>query len=442
MNQSLGRQFTFGGLLRFAMPNMIMMVFMSLYTIVDGIFISRVVGTTALSAINMSYPISCVEMALGIMLATGSSAVIARRLGEGKAQLARENFTQIVVIAAGLGVTFMILVNLFMQPLLLLLGTSEQQYPYCETYMRILMYFAPAMFLQIAFQTLFITAGKPHLGLFTTVLAGLTNMVLDYVFIVLFHQGIAGAALATGIGSCIPAVVGVVYFIVNKKGSLWFVPFHWDGRMLGKSCTNGSSEMVTNIATAVTTFLFNYMFMRFYQEDGVASISIVLYFQFVYAAVYFGFSMGIAPIISYKYGSADHKQLRLIVRKSLAFVLLCSVAAYVISLITITPALGIFTKAGSNVYEITRQGFPIFALSFLFMGVSTWASSLFTALSNGLVSAIISFARTFLFLVGAILILPEIMGAPGVWWAVPVAELLGIVVAVFFTVTKRKKYHY
>ena len=440
MKNSLDKQFTFASLIRFAIPNIIMMVFLSLYTIVDGIFISRFVGTTALSAINMSYPLNCLEMALGIMLATGSSAIIARRMGEGKEQLAKENFTLVVTISLAVGIVFCVLSIAFMTPILHVLGVSEGQFDYCLTYTRILMMFAPIYFLYTAFQTLFITAGKPHLGLATTIIAGLTNMGLDYFFIVTCDMGIAGAALATGIGYCIPAFTGLLYFSVNKKGTLRFVPFHWDGPMVKNTCLNGSSEMVTNLATAVTTFLFNYIFMKYYLEDGVASITIVLYFQFVYTAIYFGFSMGVAPVISFKYGRGDKKQLRSVIRNSLTFIMVCSVAAYVISLFTIGPALGIFTDTGSNVYNITEAGFPIFAISFLFNGIGILASAVFTALSNGMASAIISFARTFLFLAGSIILLPIIFGAAGIWWAVPVAELAGLIVSVVLAVKNKERY--
>lgn len=441
-NNALAVKFHFSSLVKFAFPNIIMMIFLSLYTIVDGIFISRYVGTLALSAVNMAFPVNCLEMAAGIMLATGGSAIIARRQGEGEEKKAREDFSFLVAVLAMSGVVFAIAGNLFIDEILHLLGTSEAQYELCRTYTLILISFGPAFFLQTGFQTLFVTAGRPGLGLFVTVLGGVTNMVLDYVFVAICGLGVSGAALATAAGYLIPAVTGLIYFACDRKGALYFVRLKMDMRMLGKACFNGSSEMVTNIANAVTTFLFNMLFLRFYGEDGVAAITIVMYFQFVFTAVYFGFSTGVSPIISFKYGADDREQLGKIFRYCMIFISVCSVASWLLSLAVIRPALGIFTEQGSRVYELALEGFGIYALSFLLMGVSIFASSMFTAFSDGVVSAIISFARTFVFLVGMLLILPAALGGKGIWLAVPAAELLGILVAVWYLVRKRKLYHY
>ena len=442
MNNALARQFDTRSLLRFALPNIIMMVFLSLYTIVDGMFISRFVGTLALSAINMSYPLTSLELAIGIMLGTGGSAIIARELGEGKTSQAREHFTCIVVVSIGVGIVFQILGVRYLDPLLRLLGTSEAQMPHCWIYTKILLLFAPAYFLQSVFQILFVTAGKPQLGLTVTVAGGLANIVLDPLFMGPFGMGVEGAAIATVISYCIPAVFGLVFFFRNRKGSLYFVPFRLDGRMLLRACGNGSSEMVTNIAIAVTTLLFNLIFMEFWQEDGVAAITIVMYLQFVFSAVYLGFSMGVAPVISYKFGAEDHSQLREVVRICLRFVAVSSVAIYGLSLLLIRPSLILFTDAGNHVYELVLEGFPIFAVSFLVMGISIFASALFTAFSNGVVSAVISFARTFVFLVGMILLLPWVLGEIGIWLAVPMAEGLGLAVSILFLLWGRKRYHY
>lgn len=442
MGNALARQFRTGSLLRFALPNIVMMVFMSLYTIVDGMFISRFVGTLALSAINMSYPLNSLELAVGIMLASGGSAIIARKLGEGREEAARQDFSCIVTVSLLIGILFLILGNLFLDPILGLLGTSEAQFPYCRSYTRILLLFAPAFFLQTAFQTLFVTAGKPGLGLGLTVIGGLANIVLDWLFMGPMEMGVAGAAAATVIGYCIPAAAGVVFFFWNQKGTLYFTPFRPRGRMLLQTCGNGSSEMVTNIANAVTTLLFNLIFLEFWGEDGVASITIVMYFQFVFTAVFFGFSMGVAPVVSYKYGAQDTDQLKSIFRSCLGFTIFSSLGAYALSRLVIGPCLTFFTDADSAVYAITMEGFPLYAISFLFMGIGIFASSMFTALSDGTVSAIISFARTFVFLVGMLLLLPRLWGETGIWLAVPMAELLGLAVSAGFLLWGRKKYHY
>ena len=287
-----------------------MMMLLSMYTIVDGMFISRFAGTTALSAINMSYPLNCLQMATGIMLGTGGSAIIARRQERGRTDEARRNFTMLIAVALGIGLIFAVFGNLFLNPILRLLGTSELQWADCRIYTRIQLVFAPMLFLQTAFQTLFVTAGKPGLGLLTSVGGGITNVVLDWLFMGPMNMGVAGAAIATCLGYCVPSIVGLVYFTKNRTGSLYFVPFKFDGATLAAACGNGSSEMVSNIANAITTFVFNTLFMRYRGEDGVAAITIAMYFQFVFTAVYFGFSMGVAPVISYKFGEKNIPQLR------------------------------------------------------------------------------------------------------------------------------------
>ena len=439
---ALERQFTAASLLRFALPNIVMMVFLSLYTIVDGMFISRYVGTLALSAVNMSYPLTSLQLAMGIMLGTGGSAVIARELGEGKRDQARQDFTFVVAAAAAVGIVCALAGNAVLPWLLELLGTSSSQMPYCLPYTRILLWFAPGMFLQTVFQVLFVTAGRPGLGLASTAVGGVVNLVLDALFMGPMGWGITGAAVATGIGYCVPAVTGLVYFSLEKQGPLRFTRLAARWRMLAGACGNGSSEMVSNIAVAVTTFLFNVLFLRYWGEDGVAAITIVMYLQFVFSAIYIGFSMGVAPVISYKYGAQDHPQLRRIVRDCLGFIAVCSAVVYGFSLVLIRPALILFTDADSPVYAITLEGFPLFAISFLLMGIGIFTSSLFTAFSNGLVSAVVSFARTFVFLVGMLLLLPRVWGEAGIWLATPIAEALGLVVCAVFLVWGRRKYHY
>ena len=441
-NNALARKFNAASLLRFALPNIAMMMLLSMYTIVDGMFISRFAGTTALSAINMSYPLNCLQMATGIMLGTGGSAIIARRQGEGRTDEARRNFTMLIAVALGIGLIFAVFGNLFLNPILRLLGTSELQWADCRIYTRIQLVFAPMLFLQTAFQTLFVTAGKPGLGLLTSVGGGITNVVLDWLFMGPMNMGVAGAAIATCLGYCVPSIVGLVYFTKNRTGSLYFVPFKFDGQTLLAACGNGSSEMVSNIANAITTFVFNMLFMRYRGEDGVAAITIAMYFQFVFTAVYFGFSMGVAPVISYKFGekiSAAEAYL-----PHLHNVRAGVLARHIFALVA-------DARAGADPVYAARQqcgtrfamhGFPIYAVSFLLMGTSIFASSLFTALSDGLVSAIISFSRTLVFLVAMLLLLPLILQEIGIWLAVPVAEALGVMVSVFFLVKGRKKYQY
>lgn len=441
-NNALAKRFTPVSILGFAVPNIIMMLFLSLYTIVDGIFISRFVGTLALSAVNMCDPLFSMEFAVAIMLGTGGSAIVALKLGKEAKKEAKEDFTAITFVSAAIGTLFMVVCIPLLDPILKFLGTSAAQMPDCTIYTRVLLWFSPMYFLQVLFQMFFVTAGKPKLGLLFTVLGGILNIVLDYLFMGPLKMGIAGAAVATGIGYCVTAVAGLIYFTVKRKGTLYFSKLKFRKKTLIRTCTNGSSEMIGNLAVAVTTFLFNIIFMKFLGEDGVAAITIVSYFEFVLSAAFSGFSMGIAPVISYKYGAQDSKQLKKIVRFCVLFVAICSVAIYIISRATLPFSLAIFTEKGGTVYDIVLSGFPLYALSFLFMGINIFASSLFTSLNNGLVSGIISLARTFVFIIGSLLILPHLIGKTGVWLAVPVAEFLGLIVSISFMLWGRKKYKY
>ncbi len=439
MTNQLARKYTMPSLFMFALPNIIMMLFLSTYFIIDGIFISRIAGTSALSAVNIVYPAVSLQMALGIMLSTGGSAVIAKKLGEGDEFAARRDFTFLVTAEIFFGLLTAVLGILFVDEIVRFLGASEALFGMCRVYAVILFVFAPFFFLQIAFQTFFVTAGKPSLGLIFIVAAGLTHMILDYVFMILCGMGIAGAAWATGIGYCIPSVAGILFFLKPGKSPLYFVKPVCDWQVLRQTCTNGVSEMVTNLANAVTTFLFNFIFMRYWGEDGVASITIVLYFQYVFTAVYFGYSIGISPIISFKYGSGDKRQLKSLLHYSLLSMAACSVLAFIVSQLSASAVLSFFTQPDSRVYSITIQVFRYYAFGFLVMGISILASAIFTALSDGVTSAVISFARTFVFLVLVILFLPKIIGEIGVFLAVPAAEILGLIVSVIFFIRERKK---
>lgn len=442
INNSLAKKFTPTSIIKFAMPNIIMMVFLSIYTIVDGMFISNMVGELALSAVNMFYPVTSVLIAIGVMFGTGGSAFVALELGKGETEKAREDFSFLTLTTLVIG----ILATAFLIPnldfLIKILNVSSLQIESFLSYAEVLLWFTPALLLQTFFQIFLVTAGKPSLGLSLTVLGGVANIVLDYVFILLLDLGVFGAGLATGIGYSVTAIPGVLYFIFDKEGTLYFVKFALRIKMLFKSCLNGSSEMISNIAMAVTTFLFNVVFMHFWAENGVAAITILSYFQFVFSAVFMGFSMGVSPIISYKYGSGDKEQIKKIFSFGLLFIVLSSVFLYISSRLSLKFLLSIFTDVGSEVYNIAYSGFAIYALQFLFMGISIFSSALFTSFNNGVVSGIISFARTFLFLVAGILILPAIFDEMGVWFAVPLAELFGLVVSVCFLVWGKKKYNY
>ncbi len=408
-------------LLRFAFPTIVMMVFMGLYTIVDTIFVARFVSTDALSAINIVCPVINLTVGLGTMIAAGGSAVVSRKMGAGLEQEAKEDFTLLVLAAAGIGAAILICGTLWLNPILLALGASERLLPFCRDYLGLLLLFLPANVIQTVYANLFVTAGKPGLGFGLSVLAGLANILLDYVFIVLGSMEIRGAALGTGLGYLIPAAAGTVFFFRNR-GALFFVKPRWKGALLTESCLNGSSEMVGQLAAALTTFLFNLTMMERLGEDGVAAVTIMIYSQFLLNTLFIGFSMGVAPVIGFHYGSGNRKQQRKILSICIRFLAAASLLIFALFISGGPLVVRMFTPDASRVYEIAAAGFPVFSASFLFCGFNIFISALFTALSNGKISAVLSFLRTFGLLCGGILLLPRLFGITGVWMAVPMAE--------------------
>lgn len=441
MSNSISKEFKFFSLLRFAFPTMIMMVFMSLYTIVDGIFISRLVGTDALSATNIVYPAISLLIAVGVMLATGGSAIIAKKMGEKKEQEAREDFSFIVLTGFIIGLIFMVVGNIFIDPIVRLLGSTDALMDYCVGYLSVCLYLAPACILQLLFQTFFVTAGKPMLGLILTISGGVANMVLDYLFMGVFHMGVEGAALATGVSQLIPALIGFIYFLFVRH-SLYLVKPKIRWSVLAESSFNGSSEMVTNLSGAIVTFLYNIMMLKLVGEAGVAAITIVLYGQFLFNALYMGFSMGVAPVISYNYGSENNRMLKRIFKICMLFITVSSVIVTVFALVMSPIIVEVFTAVGTETYTLAKTGFFLFSLNFIFAGVNIFASSMFTAFSDGKTSAIISFVRTFVLIVINILILPALIGVNGVWLSVPLAEFMSVFLSGYFFVKKKKKYNY
>lgn len=427
MSTSLNQHFTPWALLKFAFPSIIMMIFMSLYTIVDGIFISRFLGSNALSSLNIVFPVINVVIAIATMLGTGGNAIISKYLGEGRDRDARECLTQFTVIGLAISLLLLVLTQIFLTPLCRALGSTDVLLADCRAYLSVSLMFAPACMLQTLFQSYLVTAGMPALGLFLTIGAGILNAVLDYVLILVFPMGIAGAAIATGIGQSVPAVAGLFYFLLSRKG-LYFTRFRLHPKELLMACYNGSSEMVTQLSNAVITFLFNLIMLDLAGENGVAAITILLYGQFLFNAFYLGFSIGISPIVGFQYGAGNRKQLRSIYRTSFFFVLASSVALTVIAVISSTPLVSVFTR-DPKTFTLADAGFRIFAFNFLFSGFNIASSGFFTALSNGRVSAIISFLRTLVFIVLSLLTLPRFFEITGAWLAIPVAEFLTLMLA-------------
>lgn len=442
MKNRLSQEFNTHTLIRFAMPTTVMLVFMSLYQMVDGVFVANLEGENALSALNIVYPVPSAIIAVSIMLATGGSAVIARNMGEKREREAKENFTLIIVAGLVVGAAFTVFGLLFLEEIVLALGATPSLYGYCCDYLRVLLAAAlPAVF-QMLFQTFFVTAGKPALGLVTTIIGGCVNVVFDYVFIKLCGMGVTGAAIATSMGYAVPALAGLLYFSFNRRGTLCFVRPVFRKGVLLHSCANGSSEMVNNIAVSITTFIFNKLMLKYAGEAGVAAITVVLYAQFFMTSAFMGFSGGVAPVISYNYGRRNDAQLRKIFRISMGAVTAASVLVFAFSELFSSVVIGVFASPGSEVFRLAKHGFAVFGVNFLFAGLNIYASGMFTAFSDGLVSAVISFLRTLVFLVASMLILPMLLDIDGVWLAVPAAEALAFIVSVYYLVSRRKKYHY
>lgn len=437
----LDQKWTTLSLLRFAFPTIVMMIFMGLYTIVDTIFISQFINTNALSAINIVCPVINVTVGLGAMIATGGNAIVSRKMGANKGREAKGNFTLLVIMGAAIGFVISFVGIVWRDSIIHLLGASELLFPYCQDYLTTLFLFIPANILQTVFSNFFVTAGKPGLGFGLSVLAGLANIVLDYILMVPLGMGIRGAALGTGFGYLIPTVVGMVFF-AKSRGTLSFCKPKLDWRMLGACCFNGSSEMVSQLATAVTTFLFNTTMMRLLGEDGVAAITIIIYSQFLLITLYIGFSMGVAPIIGFNHGRGNAVQQKKVFRICIHFIAVVSSLVFVASKLGGPYIVQLFADSASDVYHIAVGGLTIFSYSFLCCGINIFTSAMFTALSNGKISAALSFLRTFGFLTIGILIFPQIWGIVGVWLAVPLAEGMMLLISIFSLMRYHKVYHY
>ncbi len=429
-------------LLGFSLPTIFTMLVLASYVVVDGIFVSRYVGSLALSSLNMVYPAFGAIQAIALMLAVGGSAYVAKLMGEGKAQQARASFTMLVCIQIGLGLILGLSAILGVETILDIVGCSDAQRDMSRAYIVPLMIFAPVQMVQMSFQMFFVTAGRPGLGLCLVFAAGVCNVFLDYLFIVEWNWGISGAAYATSLGACVPAISGLIYFFFNDKSVLQFTRPKLNLRQFGRICYNGSSEMVTSLSMSVSTYLFNLGFMKYYGETGVAALSIVLYLQFLFVSITLGFSDGIAPIVSYQYGKGDKPMLQRIRRGGLLCVGCIAVLTYVVALLCLDDILAIFAMEGSAVYKLAQEGFYSFSLGYLLMGFGIYISAFFTALGNGLFSALVAVARTLIFLGGGILLLPLIWGSEGLWYAIPVAESLGLIFAFFCLSLKKKQYGY
>lgn len=442
MRIKLSDHFTYKRLLRFVISPVLMMIFTSLYSIVDGFFVSNYVGKTPFAAVNLIMPVMMGIGTIGFMVGTGGSAIVSKTLGEGKHELAQRYFSMLVYVTLIVSVIISAIGFLYIRPISQALGATDEMLEDCVTYGRILFLSMTAFILQNIFHSFFIAAEKPGLSLRVAIAAGLTNIVLDYVFIAVFHWGIAGAAIATAIGEVIGGMVPILYFSRKNNSLLRLTRARFDGRALLKTCANGASEMVTNLSMSIVNILYNFQLMKLAGEDGVAAYGVIMYVNFIFMAIFLGYSIGSAPIVSYHYGAQNHAELKNLFRKSLLLVCGAGILLTVLAEVLSGPLVGIFVSYDAGLFEMARHGFRLYALAFLMMGVNVWGSAFFTALNNGAVSAAISFLRTLVFQIAAVLILPLLLGINGIWLAVVVAEALALVVTISFLAAKRKRYHY
>ncbi len=442
MRIQLSDHFTYKRLFRFTIPSIIMMICTSVYSIVDGLFVSNFVGTTPFAALNLMMPLLMGISTVGFMIGTGGSALVAIKLGEGESKKANEYFSMLVYILIGAGVVISITAAVFMRPIAYTIGATEDMIGYCVLYGRILCISLTGFMLQIAFQNFFIVAEKPELSLRMSLISGAANVVFDFLFIVVFKWGLAGAGAATAIGEILGGVVPILYFSRKNNSLLRLGKTRFYGKILLKTCTNGSSELMTNISSSLVNILYNYQLMRLAGEDGVAAYGVIMYVTFIFAAVNIGYSIGSAPIVSYNYGAGNQRELKNIFKKSIVILACAGFGMTLLAEILSYPLTRVFVGYDPELFEMTCHGFRLYALSFMLSGFNIWGSGFFTALGNGAVSAAISFLRTLVFQVSVVLILPVFFQLDGVWMAIVTAELLALFVTSAFLVKKRGKYHY
>lgn len=440
----LGRDFTFLQLMAYTAPAVCMMIFMSTYTVIDGIFVANLVGEDALAAVNIVFPLLMVIMAVGLMFATGGNAVIAKLLGEGKEEEARGFLTMLYIIGGILGFLSTILVFSFPVEILNALNITENLYDYGKSYLLSLAIFAvPVIYMMFA-QSFLVTAGSPTLGFLMCFVGGISNIILDYVLISpnLGNLGIVGAGIATGFGNAIPGVLGFFYFLFHRKGYLYFTKPSCDWGVLGQSIYNGISELINTLAVSITTVMFNVILLNLVGETGVVAITVILYIQMFQNGLYMGFALGISPIIAYKFGEENWVGLKKVIKQSFQFTAVASLFVVMLTLLLQDLAVGIFIQESSVTYNMTKDGLVLFAPAYLFMGFNIFISAMFTSLSNGKVSATISVLRSLVFLVASLILLPSLFHLKGVWLAVPLAEAMACVVSFYFFHKNKKKYAY
>lgn len=434
--------FNYGRLLRFSFPSIIMMVFTSLYSIVDGFFVSNFVGKTSFAALNLIIPVIMVLASVGFMFGAGGSALVSKTMGEGSQDKAKELFSLFVSCTAIIGAVIAAITFVMIRPIAALLGAEGVLLEDCVIYGHILLISLPFYMLQFEFQSFFVTAGKPQLGLIVTLASGIMNMILDALFIAVFSWGLIGAALATAASQVLGGIIPVIYFVRPNTSLLCLTKTVFDGRALLKACTNGSSELMSNISTSVVSMLYNIQLMKYAGENGIAAYGVLMYVNMIFLAVFIGYSTGTAPVVSYHYGAKNQDEMKSLLKKSLIIIGVFAVSMFVIAGLMAKPLAGIFVGYDTELMAMTTRAFRIYSFSFLFSSIAIYGSSFFTALNDGLTSALISFLRTLLFQITTVLILPVFLKVDGIWLSVVIAEMAAAFMTGFFLVSKRNQYHY
>ena len=442
MNIQLSEHFSYRKLLRFTLPSIVMMVFTSIYGVVDGFFVSNYAGKTQFAAVNLIMPFLMILGTIGFMFGTGGSALVSKTMGEGRKEKAQQVFSQLIYASIILGVLFSAAGIVFLRPVSAALGAEGQMLDDCVLYGRIILAALTAFILQNEFQSFFVAAERPQLGLLVTVIAGVANMALDALFVGVFRWGIAGAALATAASQVLGGVIPLIYFLRPNRSALRLVKSGFEGRALLRACVNGSSEMMSNLSMSLVSMLYNMQLMKFAGENGVAAYGVLMYVNFVFLAIFIGVSIGSAPIVSYHYGAENHGELKSLRRKSTVVILAFSAVMFVLAQVLAAPLSEIFVGYDAELSALTCRAFHFYAFAFLLAGVNIYGSAFFTALNNGLISALISFLRTLVFQVAAVLIFPIFWEIDGVWLSAVAAELLSALVTIAFLAAKKKRYHY
>ena len=442
MNIQLSDHFTYRRRIRFVIPSVAMMILTSIYGVVDGLFVSNFVGKTPFAAVNLVIPFTMILGAFGFMLGTGGTALVAKTLGEGRQEEANRIFSMLIYFALGLGVLLTIFGIAVLKGIVIKMGADDAMLRHCMIYGRIVLLGIPFYMLQNMFQNFLIAAEKPQLGLIVTIAAGVTNMVLDALFIAVLGWGVAGAAAATALGQCVGGLVPFVYFARKNSSKLSLVKTRLMGGALFHACTNGSSELVSNVSMSLVGMLYNLQLMKFAGENGVAAYGVIMYVNFIFIAIFLGYAYGSAPIVAFNYGARRTEELQNVLKKSLKLILGTGISLFLIATVFAGVLSGLFVGYDAELYRLTVRGFHLYAISFLLCGFNIYGSSFFTALNNGVVSAAISFLRTVVFEVAAILILPVFFGVDGIWCAITVAELASILITIGAFSALRRRYQY